>query len=112
MIIIMIKIINDNIVYKLGRNAKENFLLIDEANNINGDYWWFHLEDHPSGHCIVHDKNIDKSSVVFAGSLVKSYSKLKNQKKVKIIYVQIKNIMKTKTLGEVILNQKPNVITI
>ena len=64
MIIIMIKIINDNIVYKLGKNAKENFILIDEANDINSDYWWFHLEDHPSGHCIVHDKNIDKSSVI------------------------------------------------
>ena len=108
----MIKIINNNILYKLGRNAKENFLLIDEANDINSDYWWFHVEDNPSGHCIVHTKDIDKSNVIFAGSLVKSYSKLKNQKKVKIIYVQIKDIRKTKTLGEVILNQKPNVITI
>jgi len=108
----MINIINDNIIYKLGRNAQENFQLIDEANEINSDYWWFHLEDYPSGHCIVHAKDLDKSNVIFAGSLVKSYSKLKNQKKVNIIYLQIKYIRKTKTVGEVILNQKPNVITL
>jgi predicted ribosome quality control (RQC) complex YloA/Tae2 family protein len=108
----MINIINDNIMYKLGRNAKENFELIDEANNINSDYWWFHLEDYPSGHCIIHTTEIDKSNIIFAGTLVKSYSKLKYQKKVKIIYIQIKNIRKTKTIGEVLLNEKPNVITI
>ena len=108
----MIQITNDNIIYKLGRNAKENFELIDEANDINSDYWWFHLEDHPSGHCLVHTDQIDKTIAVFAGSLVKSYSKLKNQKKVKIIYIQVKHIKKSKTIGEVILNQKPNVITI
>jgi predicted ribosome quality control (RQC) complex YloA/Tae2 family protein len=108
----MIIIEKDCIVYKLGRNAQENFKLIDEASEINSDYWWFHLEDHPSGHCIVHSRDINKSVLIFAGSLVKSYSKLKNQKKVKIIYVQIKYIKKTKTVGEVILNEKPNVITL
>jgi predicted ribosome quality control (RQC) complex YloA/Tae2 family protein len=108
----MISIINDNIIYKLGRNAQENFQLIDETKEIDDDYWWFHLEDHPSGHCIVHTKDLDKSVVIFAGSLVKSYSKLKNQKKINIIYIQIKDIRKTKTLGEVILNKKPNVITL
>ena len=108
----MINIINDDIIYKLGRNAQENFELIDEAKEIDDDYWWFHLEDHPSGHCIVHTKDLDKSEVIFAGSLVKSHSKLKNQKKVNIVYIQIKYIKKTKTIGEVILNQKPNVITL
>jgi len=108
----MLNIINDDIIYKLGRNAQENFKLIDEANEIDSDYWWFHLEDHSSGHCIVHTKDLNKSVILLAGSLVKSHSKLKNQKKVKIIYIQIKYIRKTKTVGEVILNQKPNVITI
>jgi len=90
----MKNIINDDIIYKLGRNAQENFKLIDEAKEIDDDYWWFDLEDHPSGesqtkfepqgkagHCIVHTKDLDKSEVIFAGSLVKSHSKLKNQKK-------------------------------
>ena len=111
-------------------NTQENFELIDEAKEIDNDYWLFHIKDYPSrlttrlltllkgapqgkaGYCIVHTKDLDKSEVIFAGSLVKSYSKLKNQKKVKIIYIQIKYINKTKTIDEVLLNQKQNVITI
>ena len=108
----MVKVENDNIIYKLGKNAKENFELIDEANDINSDYWWFHLKDHPSGHCIVHSDQMDKSKAIFAGTLVKLTSKLKDEKKVKIIYTQIKNITKTKTKGEVKLIQEPIEITI
>jgi predicted ribosome quality control (RQC) complex YloA/Tae2 family protein len=108
----MINIMNDSINYKLGRNAKENYQLIDEATDINSDYWWFHLEHYPSGHCVVHTKDMDRACAIFAASLVKSYSKLKHQKNVKILYIQIKDIRKTKTIGEVVLNKKPNVITL
>ncbi len=108
----MIEVIDSDIKFKLGRNAKENFQLIDEATIINDNYWWFHLEDHQSGHCIVHTENIEKSIIVFAGNLVKQYSKLKNEKKVKIIYTQIKNVQKTKTMGQVNIIDKPHVISI
>ena len=108
----MIEVLENKIKYKLGGNAKENFNLIDEANDINNEYWWFHLEDTSSGHCIVYSDNIDKEMILFASNLVKQYSKLKNQKKVKIIYTQIKNIKKQKTIGEVILLNKSYVITI
>lgn len=79
----MLEKIENNIKYKLGRNAKENFKLIDEANYISDNYWWFHIEDHPSGHCIVHTELMDKTIVQYAASLVKQYSKLKDQKKSK-----------------------------
>lgn len=108
----MIEVIDSDIKFKLGRNAKENFQLIDEATIINDNYWWFHLEDHQSGHCIVHTEHIDKQMILFAGNLVKQYSKLKNEKKVKIIYTQIKNVQKTKTMGQVNIIDKPHVISI
>jgi predicted ribosome quality control (RQC) complex YloA/Tae2 family protein len=108
----MLEILENNIKYKLGRNAKENFVLIDEAYKLNDNYWWFHLEDHPSGHCIVHTETIDKSISQYAASLVKQYSKLKEQKKVKIIYTQIKFVKKNKTMGEVKLLNKPLTICI
>lgn len=108
----MLEKIENNIKYKLGRNAKENFKLIDEANYINDNYWWFHIENHPSGHCIVHTELMDKTIVQSATSLVKQYSKLKDQKKVKIIYTQIKWVKKNKTIGEVILLKKPMTISI
>jgi predicted ribosome quality control (RQC) complex YloA/Tae2 family protein len=41
--------------------------------------------------------------IIFAANLVKQYSKLKTSKKVSIIYTQIKNVIKTKTIGQVIL---------
>lgn len=108
----MLEIIETNIKYKLGRNAKENFEIIDEAYEINDNYWWFHLEDHPSGHCIVHTEQMDKTIAQFAASLVKQYSKLKDQKNVKIIYTQIKWVKKNKTMGEVTILNKPLIISL
>ena len=98
----MLIIKNNDIVYRLGRNAKENFDLIDDADPND---WWFHLSDHPSGHCLIDSEIIDKSMIIFAANLVKEYSKQKNNKNVKIIYTQIKNITKTKTLGQVIVKK-------
>jgi len=108
----MLEILDNDIKYKLGRNAKENFELIDEAIELNENFWWFHLEDHPSGHCIVHTESMVKTIALFAAALVKSHSKLKDQKKVKIIYTQIKWVKKNKTMGEVTLLNKPQIIKI
>ena len=35
----MLEIIENSIKYKLGNNAIENFILIDEALKINDNYW-------------------------------------------------------------------------
>jgi predicted ribosome quality control (RQC) complex YloA/Tae2 family protein len=95
-------ITNDNITYRLGRNAIENFELIDNAAQ---DDWWFHLDGHPSGHVIIDSDIIDTTMKMFAGQLVKDYSKMKNIKNVKIVFTQVKNIVKTKIIGTVILKQ-------
>lgn len=105
----MIEVIENNILFRLGRNSRENFQIIDDADEND---WWFHLDDCPSGHCVVSSSIIDTPMIIFASSLVKEYSKLKNTKKVKIIYTQIKNIKKTKTEGEVIILNQSNTITI
>jgi len=88
----------NDIIFKLGRNAKENQLLIDTSDK---DHWWFHLDDYPSGHCVIESNNINKEMRHYAANLVKQYSKYKN-KKLKIVYTQIKNLKNTKTTGEVI----------
>ena len=100
----MLTMVDNNIIYKLGRNAKENFKLIDEATLMNDNYWWFHMKDIPSGHCIIYSDVIDKQMIINAAIIVKQYSKLKDTKsKVKIVYTQIKYIKKTKTIGQVLL---------
>ena len=92
----------NNIIHKLGRNAKENFDLIDDADPND---WWFHLEDYPSGHCIVNKESelldLDNKIKEVAGNLIKKYSKYKNNKNLKIVFTQIKNLVKTKTVGQV-----------
>lgn len=108
----MLIITENNIIYKLGRNSKENFDLIDEAENINPDYWWFHLDDYPSGHCVIFSDDIDIQMILIASNLVKQYSKLKADKKVKVAYTQIKNVKKTKILGRVLLHGVTKIISI
>lgn len=105
----MIIVENDNIIYKLGQNAKENFELIDNSSLL---YWWFHLDDYPSGHCIIEASNITYSMALIASKLVKENSKVKTEKNIKVVYTQLKNIKKTKNLGEVLILKKPNTITL
>ena len=45
-----------NFVIQVGQNAKENWELIDEADDFD---LWFHLDDKPSGHVIIKE-NLNK----------------------------------------------------
>lgn len=108
----MLTIVEDDITYKLGRNAKENFELIDDAQDANPEYWWFHLEDHPSGHCVIYAETITNQMVAHAANLVKQYSKLKADKKAKVVYTQIKHVKKTKTIGQVQLHGPAKTISV
>ena len=99
----------NNVNLILGENAKENHLLIDNADPND---WWFHIDESPSGHCIVESIDITNELIIQAGNFVKEHSKLKNNKKVKIIYTQIKNIKKTKNPGQVLLLKTPKFILI
>lgn len=88
----------DNIIIKLGCNRKENQNLIDNSND---NFWWFHLSDYPSGHCVVESDKINKKIKKIAGVIVKNNSKYKNLKNIIVDYTQIKNLKPTKTIGEV-----------
>ena len=101
----MIEIIDNEITYKLGQNAQENFDLIDET--LNKDYWWVHLNDYPSGHCIIESNKINNQMINVAGRLIKLNSKYDNMKTLKLIYTQVKNIKKTDILGQVTILNKP-----
>lgn len=103
----MIETIDNEITYKLGQNAQENFDLIDEALINNKDYWWVHLNDYPSGHCIIESTKINNQMINVAGRLIKLNSKYENMKTLKLIYTQVKNIKKTQTLGQVTILNKP-----
>lgn len=103
----MIEFIDNDIIYKLGQNAQENFDLIDQALLNNKDYWWVHLNDYPSGHCIIETTKINNQMINVAGRLIKMHSKYDSLKSLKLVYTQVKNIKKTQTLGQVTILNKP-----
>lgn len=104
----MIETLDNEITYKLGQNAQENFDLIDNALLNNKDYWWVHLNDYPSGHCIIESTKINNQMINTAGRLIKLNSKYDSVKTLTLIYTQVKNVKKTQTLGQVTILNKPS----
>jgi predicted ribosome quality control (RQC) complex YloA/Tae2 family protein len=86
-------------VIKVGRNAKENWQLLDQASNTD---WWFHLESFPSPHVFIDKENPSKSEIYQAAGYCKEYSKYKNYHTIYITYTQVKNIFKGFKEGEVL----------
>ena len=120
-----------NIVYKIGSDAKNNFELIDMANN---DDLWFHLNNESSCHVIACLKNItyttlddnmpnyydldfddldkkQKQQIIKQGALLyKQYSRMKSMKNVEIIYTKIEHVQKLDVIGSVVTYQEKTII--
>ena len=99
--------------YVVGKNAEENFEIIDEAEDY---HIWFHIKNHPSSHVIAKlEDNLKKKDLRYiikqGAILCKQHSKLSSSKNVEIIYTQIKNITKTDIPGSV-CTQNEKTITI
>ena len=86
----------------IGTNKHENFQLIDEC--VETDIW-FHVENEPSCHVILKNdgqmRDIPKQVIKRGAYLCKINSKAKTQKECSIMYTQLKNITKTKVIGQV-----------
>lgn len=97
--------INDdyNYIIYIGENAQENWNLIDKSGQND---LWFHVENNPSCHIVLNinsRKKVHKSVINYCAKLCKENSKkyIKNSKKCKIIYTQIKNVSKSDKVGSV-----------
>lgn len=96
---------------KYGKNAKENWNLIDESSS---DDLWFHIDDYPSTHVLLEysmedklEEYIDKAIQLCVEKTPKIKSYIPKMKSVKVIYTKVENIKKGKSVGEVIiLNNK------
>ncbi len=95
-----------NITFYIGKNAQDNFDIIDIANEND---LWFHLDDYTSCHVIgiINDlklNNKDERLIVKQGALIcKKYSKYKSDKNVNVMYTTVNNIRKTDQIGTVIV---------
>jgi|TARA_B110000093_G_scaffold52652_1_gene56620 hypothetical protein len=106
--------LQQEIVYKIGENSKDNFVIID--NSLPTDLW-FHIEGCSSCHVIAsipQDIKLDKKQlrqIIKQGALVcKENSKYKSNKNVEIVYSYICNITKTHIEGQVTVLQPKNII--
>jgi len=98
--------IKDTIVYKKGRDAQDNFDLIDASkdNDI-----WFHIYGESSAHVVasIDDLKIslDKKQlrdIIKQGAVIcKEQSSYKSSKNVPIVYTRIKNVEKSTPVGTV-----------
>jgi len=96
----------------IGKNAAENWKLIDDADTFD---LWFHLDDKPSCHVVLkqnisnalnntantHNINYPNQIIYFAAEQCKLNSKYKHLQKLKITYTNISNISKGKEIGSV-----------
>lgn len=129
---------NETFIYKVGRNAKNNYEIIDESHPQD---IWFHLSNDSSCHVIavlnldhynsIHNDVNDtekmnirynfklddlntkqKSQIIKQGALIcKQYSnKYKSQKNVEVIYTNIENVCKTNRVGTVLTTKTKSII--
>jgi len=102
-----------SIDFQIGKNAHDNFDIIDAADP---DDLWFHINEHASCHVIAtmpNDIHFDKKQLMYiikqGAILCKQHSKYKSQKKVGIVYTQIKHITLTDIPGKVELQTSKTV---
>lgn len=107
---------HENIIYDIliGKNAKENWNLIDNADDFD---LWLHIDNMPSCHVIVKERlqknnnNLDNKNVndnygypvsviKIAGRLCKLHT-TNSTKNVNIVYTTINNVSKGKHIGSV-----------
>lgn len=102
--------LSTDLTIKIGKNAKENWELIDMANSYD---YWFHLDDYPSCHVILEmpkDTEVSKTTLIRCASLCKKNSAYANESKLSIIYTQIKNVKKSKAVGSVTTRNTETII--
>lgn len=94
----------------VGRNAKQNWELLENANEND---IWIHLDKLPSSYVIIDsnsESSITNSHIKYAAQLCTKYSKSKIPNDVKgvyYIYTICKNVKKGKSTGEAVLLTTP-----
>lgn len=106
--IINIPKLKSEVVFWIGKNASENFDLIDQSQP---HYLWFHVDNMPSCHVVACTdeswKRKEISYIIKQGALLcKIHSKYNSFKNLPIIYTKMENVTKTDVIGSVLLKQE------
>jgi predicted ribosome quality control (RQC) complex YloA/Tae2 family protein len=101
------------IQFHVGKNAQDNFDIIENANPND---IWFHIDDNASCHVIgslPEDTTFGKKQLMYIikqGAIIcKQFSKYKSHKNVSIVYTPIKNVTMTDIIGSVVIQSSKNI---
>ena len=101
----MLTIECEDTTFKVGKNAKENWKLLEE----NQEYIWFHLDSFPSCYVICCDENPSKELLLYGAQLCKLNTKYRNLKNLKVNYTKLSNLRKGEEEGSVYIKSKRKV---
>ena len=101
-------IVIDDVSFKVGQNAKENWELL----SLDENYTWFHLKSFPSCHVVIEKKDTTQEDIINGANLCLENTKYRNLKNIKVNYTLLKNIKKADKVGSVhfVSNRKVNTI--
>lgn len=93
----------------VGKNDKANDELTFKI--ADPDDLWFHISDVPGPHVVLQwtGNGANKVDIAFAAQLAVQYSKASGKNRVD--YCQVKDLKRTKTLGQVIMSCKKTIST-
>lgn len=95
-------------MYIMGSNAKENWKLLDEADE---DDIWVHLHNHTSAYIFIRNKNrgVSIEDIMYGGKLIQQHSKHRNMKNVQMCYLEARYVSKGKITGQAKCIKQPNI---
>lgn len=103
----MKKIILENYSLTIGKNASDNWDILDRAQN---DDMFFHLSHFPSPYVILSGfTHIDKDIIYTAATCCKQHSKYKNIRNIRVDYCLCSNLTKGEQVGSVYYNSNRQV---
>lgn len=95
-------------MYIMGSNAKENWKLLDEADE---DDIWVHLHNHTSAYIFIRNKNrgVNIEDIMYGGKLIQQHSKHRNMKNVQMCYLEARYVSKGKITGQAKCMKQPHI---
>ena len=109
----------NEVTYCIGKNAQENWDILDQLKKENENYVWFHLNSFSSCYVIMkcsleelNELNEKEQYLIQGAKLCKENSKYRGYTNLKVIYTTLKKLTKTDKVGEVIISGKRNLITL
>lgn len=94
----MKEVVYEDVVFKVGTTARENWTLIDEEDQ---DYYWFHLSSFASCHVICCSNILTPSLLQKGSELCKMNTKYRSIPKIRVNYTPLSNIKKGEKEGSV-----------